>query len=101
MQCEDSKRRVYFRIAGVQRCLARGSQVARRRRTYSHRRLRVRLRRTLVDPRLNGGLEADRWLRLAVRLGIHTGRVAAGGGGAGERREQLALGRTPNVAARL
>ena len=40
--------------------------------------------------------------RLQVRIGIHTGPVVIGdmGGGTG-RREQLALGETPNIAARL
>ncbi len=50
---------------------------------------------------LNRRLERDRSLRLAVRLGIHTGQVVAGEVGAGERREQLAMGQPPNVAARL
>jgi class 3 adenylate cyclase/tetratricopeptide (TPR) repeat protein len=39
--------------------------------------------------------------RIAVRAGIHTGPVVAGSVGAGQRREQLALGPTPNVAARV
>ncbi len=51
--------------------------------------------------RLNVRLERDRSLRLAVRLGIHTGQVVTGEVGAGARREQLALGQAPNVAARL
>lgn len=38
---------------------------------------------------------------LAVRVGIHTGLVVVGEVGGGSRREQLALGETPNVAARL
>jgi hypothetical protein len=38
---------------------------------------------------------------LAVRLGIHTGQVVVGEIGGGARHEQLALGETPNVAARL
>jgi class 3 adenylate cyclase len=39
---------------------------------------------------------------LQVRIGIHTGLVVVGEiGGAGSRKEQLALGETPNVAARL
>jgi predicted ATPase len=38
---------------------------------------------------------------LAVRLGIHTGLVVVGEMGGSERQEQLALGETPNVAARL
>lgn len=38
---------------------------------------------------------------LAVRIGIHTGPVMLSEVGSGERREQLALGETPNVAAKL
>ena len=38
---------------------------------------------------------------LAVRIGIHTGPAIAGDVGAGEFREQLVLGRTPNIAARV
>lgn len=40
-------------------------------------------------------------LHLAVRIGIHTGLVVIGEIGGGARREQLALGDAPNVAARL
>ena len=40
-------------------------------------------------------------MRLAVRLGIHTGLVVVGAMGGGGRQEQLALGETPNIAARL
>ena len=39
--------------------------------------------------------------QLAVRLGIHTGLVVVGEVGGGARQEQLALGETPNLAARL
>jgi class 3 adenylate cyclase len=38
---------------------------------------------------------------LAVRVGIHSGVVVIGEVGGGSRREQLALGEVPNVAARL
>ncbi|MBI3800081.1 MAG: AAA family ATPase [Deltaproteobacteria bacterium] len=38
---------------------------------------------------------------LQVRIGIHTGPVVVGEIGAGKKREQLALGETPNLAARL
>jgi predicted ATPase len=38
---------------------------------------------------------------LAVRVGIHTGLVVVGAMGGSERKEALALGGTPNVAARL
>jgi predicted ATPase len=40
-------------------------------------------------------------IRLAVRLGIHTGLVVVGAMGGGARQEQLALGAVPNIAARL
>ena len=36
-----------------------------------------------------------------MRLGIHTGLVVVGEVGGGTRQEQLALGETPNLAARL
>jgi class 3 adenylate cyclase len=39
--------------------------------------------------------------RLAVRLGLHTGLVVVSQVGAGERREPLAQGETPHLAARL
>jgi class 3 adenylate cyclase/predicted ATPase len=39
--------------------------------------------------------------RLQVRIGIHTGLVVVGEVGQGIRREQLALGEAPNIAARL
>jgi class 3 adenylate cyclase len=39
--------------------------------------------------------------RMQVRIGIHTGPVVVGEMGSGGKREQLALGETPNVAARL
>src|SRR5216684_1459676 len=38
---------------------------------------------------------------LQVRIGIHTGLVVVGEIGAGGKREQLALGETPNIAARI
>jgi class 3 adenylate cyclase/predicted ATPase len=50
---------------------------------------------------LNRRLERDRGLRLAVRVGVHTGLVVVGEIGAAGRHEQLALGETPNIAARL
>src|SRR5262245_34281749 len=40
-------------------------------------------------------------VRLAVRLGLHTGLVVVGDIGSGTRQEQLAIGETPNLAARL
>jgi class 3 adenylate cyclase/predicted ATPase len=50
---------------------------------------------------LNMRLEQEREVSLAVRLGIHTGLVVVGEVGGGARQEQLALGETPNLAARL
>lgn len=50
---------------------------------------------------LNGRLHREKVARLAVRLGIHTGLVVVGEMGGGVRHEQLALGETPNLAARL
>src|SRR5262245_28447934 len=50
---------------------------------------------------LNVRLKQDLGVELAVRLGIHTGLVVVGEVGGGTRQEQLALGETPNLAARL
>jgi len=58
--------------------------------------------RTVTFPYPNlpprGGKELQ---RLQVRIGIHTGLVVVGEIGGGDKREQLALGETPNIAARL
>ena len=50
---------------------------------------------------LNTRLAREHGVQLAVRLGIHTGLVVVGDMGGGTRQEQLALGETPNLAARL
>jgi class 3 adenylate cyclase/tetratricopeptide (TPR) repeat protein len=50
---------------------------------------------------LNTRLAPERGVHLAVRLGIHTGLVVVGDIGGGTRQEHLALGETPNLAARL
>jgi predicted ATPase len=50
---------------------------------------------------LNTRLTHERGVHLAVRLGCHTGLVVVGDIGGGTRQEQLALGETPNLAARL
>ncbi len=50
---------------------------------------------------LNSRLQTDYGVVLAVRIGIHTGPVVVGQMGGGSRHEQLALGETPNIAARL
>ncbi len=50
---------------------------------------------------LNARLEADYAVRLSVRIGIHTGPVVVGEMGGDDRQENLAMGETPNFAARL
>jgi class 3 adenylate cyclase/predicted ATPase len=50
---------------------------------------------------LNTGLAQHQGLRLAIRVGMHTGVVVVGEIGGGSRQEHLALGETPNIAARL
>ena len=50
---------------------------------------------------LNTRLTQERGVQLAVRLGVHTGLVVVGEVGGSTRQEQLALGETPNLAARL
>jgi len=50
---------------------------------------------------LNAQLVQRHGVRVAVRIGIHTGLVVVGEVGGGSRQEHLALGDTPNLAARL
>ena len=50
---------------------------------------------------LNARLEPQYSVRVAVRLGLHTGVAVVGSVGSGARQEQLAMGDTPNIAARL
>ena len=50
---------------------------------------------------LNARLEPQHGVRVAVRLGLHTGVAVVGTVGSGARQEQLAMGDTPNIAARL
>jgi class 3 adenylate cyclase len=50
---------------------------------------------------LNTELKRGKGLQLAARVGIHTGVVVVGDMGSAGRQEQLALGETPNIAARL
>jgi class 3 adenylate cyclase len=49
---------------------------------------------------LNARLRRERGVTLALRVGIHTGLALVGEIGGGGRREELAVGETPNVAAR-
>jgi predicted ATPase/class 3 adenylate cyclase len=51
------------------------------------------LNTTQLDPRYG--------VRVQVRLGLHTGLAVIGAMGGGDRHEQLAMGDTPNIAARL
>ena len=46
-------------------------------------------------------LEPRYGVRVQVRLGLHTGMAVIGTMGGGDRHEQLAMGDTPNIAARL
>lgn len=50
---------------------------------------------------LNTRLERQKGIRLAIRVGMHTGLVVVGEMGGGGHREQLALGDTPNIASRI
>ena len=50
---------------------------------------------------LNETLEPQHGIRLAARVGIHTGPVVVGEMGGGAKSETLALGDTTNIAARL
>ncbi len=50
---------------------------------------------------LNTHLEQRHGVRVAVRLGIHTGLVVVGEIGSGSHQENLALGETPNIAAHI
>jgi class 3 adenylate cyclase/predicted ATPase len=63
----------------------------------------VRTGLDIVDAlgQLNVRLVSERGIQVAVRVGIHTGLIVVGEMGAGARHESLALGETPNLAARL
>ena len=50
---------------------------------------------------LNVRLEQEKGIRLAVRIGVHTGLVVVGEIGQGASQENLALGETPNIASRI
>jgi class 3 adenylate cyclase/ribosomal protein L40E len=51
--------------------------------------------------RLAADVRGEQGVELAVRVGIHTGLVVVGEVGGGSRHERLALGETPNLAARI
>jgi class 3 adenylate cyclase len=50
---------------------------------------------------LNTRLKGEKGIQLGLRMGIHTGLVVVGEMGGAGRQEQLALGETPNIAARI
>ncbi|MCZ6876045.1 MAG: AAA family ATPase, partial [bacterium] len=50
---------------------------------------------------LNARLTREKSIKLAVRLGIHTGLVVIGGLGGDNRHDALALGDTPNTASQI
>jgi hypothetical protein len=73
---------------------------------YAHeddaqRAVQARLGMVEAIGQLNTRLGRERGVHLAVRLGIHTGLVVVRDMGNDSRQEQLALGETPNLAARL
>jgi len=49
----------------------------------------------------NKRIEKSNGIRISVRIGIHTGHVVIGDMGSTGQTQQLALGATPNIAARL
>jgi predicted ATPase/class 3 adenylate cyclase len=67
----------------------------------AQRAVRTGLDMTQAMATLNHRLQQEQGVRLAIRVGIYTGLVVVGEVGGGSRQEQLALGETPNLAARL
>jgi class 3 adenylate cyclase len=67
----------------------------------AHRAVRTGLDVVEALGTLNTCLAQHYGVQLTVRIGIHTGLVVIGEMGGGSRQEQLALGDTPNVAARI
>jgi class 3 adenylate cyclase len=49
----------------------------------------------------NTRLEQEHGIQLSIRVGLHTGLTVIGDIGAGQKRELLALGEAPNIAARI
>ena len=46
-------------------------------------------------------LQREKGIQPAIRIGIHTGLVVVGAIGSARRQDQLALGETPNIAAKI
>src|SRR5262245_28982101 len=67
----------------------------------AHRAVRAGLGMLAALGDLNTGLQQAQGVQLAIRVGVHTGLVVAGGMGGAGRQEQLALGETRNIAARI
>lgn len=65
------------------------------------RAVRAGLGITEAVEQLSARLQQSLGVDLSVRVGVHTGMVVVGEIGEGDSREQLALGETPNLAARL
>src|SRR5215475_6942107 len=66
-----------------------------------HRAVRAGLGILAAMGELNTRLQQDKGIQLALRVGVHTGLVVVGAMEGGGRQEQLALGETPNIAARI
>jgi predicted ATPase/class 3 adenylate cyclase len=67
----------------------------------AHRAIRTGIGIIDAIGKLNTRLASAYGVQLSVRIGIHTGLVVVGEIGAGDRVERLAMGETPNIAARL
>src|SRR5205823_9999895 len=67
----------------------------------AHRTVRTGLGILAAMADLQTRLHQEKGIPLAVRLGIHTGLVVVGAMGDQGRHEPLALGETPNIAARI
>jgi class 3 adenylate cyclase/predicted ATPase len=67
----------------------------------AHRAVRAGLAITASIRKLSASLAPKLNAPLSLRVGIHTGLVVMGEVGSGTRHEHLALGETPNLAARL